>query len=111
MPFAALNSRAGRSTPVLQSLMPATLALLLLVAAPLARAMLPIQHWVQPSGARVYLIESPSIPMVDVQIDFDAGQRRAPQDRIGLLSAMTSMLYSGLAPRDPGRHAPHSIEN
>ena len=105
MPFAALNSRAGRSMPVLRSLMPGTLALLLLVAAPLARATLPIQHWVQPSGARVYLIENPSIPMVDVQIDFDAGQRRAPADRIGLLSAMTSMLYSGLTPRDPGRGA------
>jgi zinc protease len=38
-----------------------------------ARAAIPIQHWTLASGAQVYLVESPSIPMVDVQIDFDAG--------------------------------------
>jgi len=38
-----------------------------------AWALLPIQHWTEPNGARVWLVESPVIPMVDVQIDFDAG--------------------------------------
>ena len=41
-----------------------------------AWAGIPIQHWIQPSGAKVFLVESPAIPMVDVQIDFDAGGRR-----------------------------------
>ena len=36
-------------------------------------AAIPIQHWTMPSGVQVYLVESPSIPMVDMQIDFDAG--------------------------------------
>ena len=43
-----------------------------------AWALLPIQHWTQDSGAQVWLVESPVIPMVDVQIDFDAGSRRDP---------------------------------
>ena len=43
-----------------------------------AHASLPIQHWTQPSGARVFLVESHAIPMVDVQIDIDAGSRRDP---------------------------------
>ena len=43
-----------------------------------AWAALPIQHWTQASGAQVWLIESASLPMVDVQIDFDAGSRREP---------------------------------
>ncbi len=105
MPRLPLISRAGRCARGLQALVPAAMALLLLALAPLARATLPIQHWVQPSGARVYLIENPSIPMVDVQIDFDAGQRRAPADKIELVSAMTSMMDNGLLPRDPRRGA------
>jgi zinc protease len=34
--------------------------------------LLPIQHWTEPNGAQVWLVESPVIPMVDVQVDFDA---------------------------------------
>ena len=49
-----------------------------------AWALLPIQHWQEPSGARVWLVESPAIPMVDVQIDFDAGARRDPAEQAGL---------------------------
>ena len=36
-----------------------------------AWALLPIQHWTDASGARVWLVHSPAIPMVDVQVDFD----------------------------------------
>lgn len=69
---------------------------LLLVAGPLARAGLPIQKWQQPSGAQVYLVESRSIPMVDVQIDFDAGGRRDPAGQAGLASMTASMTGKGL---------------
>lgn len=64
-----------------------------------AWAALPIQHWTQPSGAKVWLIESPQLPMVDVQIDFDAGSRRDPADRIGLASATAEMTGKGLEAR------------
>ena len=29
---------------------------------------IPIQHWTMPTGAKVYLVEAPGIPMVDVEI-------------------------------------------
>jgi len=67
-----------------------------LLLAPLARAALPIQHWTQPSGAKVYLVESHAIPMVDVQMDFDAGGRRDPDGQAGLANATAAMTSKGL---------------
>jgi zinc protease len=64
-----------------------------------AWAALPIQQWKQPSGAQVWLVESPSLPMVDVQIDFDAGSRRDPADKVGLASATADMAGKGLEAR------------
>ena len=80
-------------------------AFFLMVFVPLAHATLPIAHWVQPSGARVYLVESPAIPMVDVQIDFDAGTRRDPPGKSSLASVTANLMELGLAPRDPRRGA------
>lgn len=65
-----------------------------------ALAALPIQKWQQPSGAQVWLIESPSLPIVDVQIDFDAGARRDPADKSGLASVTASMSGKGVEARD-----------
>ena len=43
-----------------------------------AWAGLPIQSWTAKTGARVLFVESRSIPMLDIAVDFDAGGRRAP---------------------------------
>lgn len=61
-----------------------------------AWALLPIQHWTEPSGAQVWLVESPAIPMVDVQIDFDAGSRRDPAAQAGLAGAVADMVSKGV---------------
>ncbi|MDZ7939236.1 MAG: pitrilysin family protein [Rhodoferax sp.] len=61
-----------------------------------AWAGIPIQHWTQASGAQVFLVESPGIPMVDVQIDLDAGGRRDPADKPGLASLMASGTANGV---------------
>lgn len=61
-----------------------------------AWALLPIQHWREPSGAQVWLVESSAIPMVDVQIDFDAGSRRDPAPQAGLASAVAGMASKGV---------------
>jgi zinc protease len=37
-----------------------------LLASHSAWALLPIEHWTQDSGAQVWLVNSPTIPMVDV---------------------------------------------
>ena len=67
-----------------------------LLAVGRAQATLPIQTLNTASGARVYLIHSPSLPMVDVQIDFDAGERRDPPNQVGLASAVASMTAKGI---------------
>jgi zinc protease len=72
---------------------------------PLAHAVLPIEHWQQPGGARVYLIESRNLPMVDVQIDLDAGARRDPVDRVGLAAAAAGQLASGIRAQSGGQGA------
>ena len=64
-----------------------------------AQAAIPIQHWTQPNGARVYLVESPAIAMVDVQIDFDGGSRRDPAAKAGLASIMAGMIDKGVLAR------------
>ena len=61
-----------------------------------AQAVIPIQHWTQASGAQVYLVESPAIAMVDVQLDFDAGSRRDPPGQAGLASLTASLLEKGV---------------
>ena len=74
---------------------------------PMAQAVLPIQHWQQASGTRVYLVESRNIPMVDVQIDLDAGSRRDPADKPGLASVAAGQLASGIQAQ-PGGQGPYA---
>lgn len=68
----------------------------LTVLALTAQAAIPIEHWVHGSGARVYLVASPTIPMLDVQIDVDGGSRRDPAAQAGLASATASLLSAGV---------------
>ena len=62
----------------------------------MAAAAIPVQHWTQPSGAKVYLVESPAIPMVDMQVDFDAGGRRDPAAQAGLASVTAGQFSKGV---------------
>ncbi len=57
---------------------------------------IPVQFWKLANGAEVYLAESPGIPMVDVQIDFDGGSRRDPADQSGLASATAALSAKGV---------------
>jgi len=66
------------------------------VVASSAWAAIPIEHWTQAGGARVYLVQSRSLPMVDVQIDFDAGSRRDPADKAGLANVTAGMASRGV---------------
>jgi len=61
-----------------------------------ALATIPVQHWTQAGGAEVYLIESPAVPMLDVQIDFDAGSRRDPPEKAGLAGLAAGLLEKGV---------------
>ena len=65
-----------------------------------AQAGLPIQRWTAANQAEVLLIESPALPMVDVQIDFDAGSRRDPATQAGLARAVSAMMSKGVRARE-----------
>jgi len=59
-----------------------------------------IQHWIAPTGAKVYFVESRSLPILDVAIDFVAGGARSPTDKAGVASLTASLLEAGLADLD-----------
>ena len=69
------------------------------LAACAAHAALPIQHWTASSGARVYFVESRSIPMLDINVDFDAGGRRVPADKAGLGGLAHALIKAGTTRR------------
>jgi zinc protease len=79
-------------------------SVLLLAFVSVAQAAIPIQHWTHASGARVYLVPSPSIPMLDVQINVDGGSRRDPAAQTGLAGATAGMLLAEVAAQ-PGQPA------
>lgn len=59
-----------------------------------------IEHWVSPSGARVYYVASPSLPILDVQVDFAAGSMFDPPGKSGLAALTRSTLDLGAGARD-----------
>lgn len=61
-----------------------------------ATAGIPIEHWKHATGAQIYLVSNPAIPMVDLQIDMDAGGRRDSKEKAGLVSVMAGMASKGL---------------
>jgi zinc protease len=76
---------------------PAIFLFCLVCWSPQAAAGVQIQQWTHSSGAKVYLGESPAIPMVDVLIEWDAGSRRDPAAQMGLAAAAANMLNKGVA--------------
>ena len=81
-----------------------------LVTGHAAMAAIAIEHWTQPSGAQVFLVQSHAIPMLDVQLDFDAGGRRDPANQAGLASVTASLSGMGVL-ANPSRGEPALDEN
>jgi zinc protease len=54
-----------------------------------------IEHWVSPSGARVYFVESRVLPMLDIQVDFAAGSMFDPAGKSGLAALTRGALDLG----------------
>lgn len=69
-------------------------ALFALICAPLAAAP-KIRHWQTGNGAGVYYVELHQLPMVDVQITFDAGSARDPRGKEGLALLTNNLLDEG----------------
>ncbi|MGB7479259.1 MAG: pitrilysin family protein [Burkholderiaceae bacterium] len=61
-----------------------------------AWAALAIDSWTLANGARVLFVENHSIPIVDLNVDFDAGSRRDPPGKAGLAALTAAMLARGV---------------
>lgn len=59
-----------------------------------------IEHWVSPSGARVYFVESRGLPILDVQVDFAAGSMFDPEGKSGLAALTRATLDNGAGKLD-----------
>ncbi|WP_418117815.1 M16 family metallopeptidase [Variovorax sp. 350MFTsu5.1] len=70
-----------------------------------AQAALPIQHWTLANGAKIYLVSTNALPIVDAQIDFDAGSRRDPAPQAGLASVTATMVEKGVRAGKSGEPA------
>lgn len=72
------------------------LAALALAAAGAAQAALPIEHWTTAAGTRVYFVRADAIPMLDINIDLDAGSRHDPPPKAGLASVTSGLVGKGV---------------
>lgn len=59
-----------------------------------SKPVLPIQHWQTKNGAQVYFVESKQLPMVDIEIVFNAGSAR-DGSQLGIAQLTNSMLNEG----------------
>lgn len=59
-----------------------------------------IEHWVAPSGARVFFVENHDLPILDVQADFVAGTAYDPVGKSGLASMTRGLLDLGVEGMD-----------
>lgn len=85
------------------------LALTLVAAAP-AQAALKIQSWTLDNGARVLFVENHSIPILDLNVQFDAGSRRDPEGKSGTAALTNAMLARGLHASDAPQQEPAMTE-
>lgn len=75
--------------------LPAVLLLGLFLCSTLAFADLPIRQWQTSSGARVLFVESRTLPMLDVAVEFPAGSSRDEAVSSGVASLTLRLLRLG----------------
>lgn len=70
------------------------IGLLFLLIAQSGWATVKIEHWQTSQGGRVYFVNTPALPMVDVRVTFDAGSAR-DDAQFGLAALTSAMLEAG----------------
>lgn len=74
--------------------------LLLLCVSGVTQAAVALQRWQTAQGATVMFVESHANPMVDVQVDFDAGTRRDTLAKPGVSELTADLLDAGTRRHD-----------
>ncbi|MDR1662537.1 MAG: insulinase family protein [Azoarcus sp.] len=87
------------SASLLRSLRVPALAALALVCGA-ARAVPIIEQWTAPTGAKVQLVSSHELPMIDIQVDFTAGSALDPDGKRGLAGFTHALLDAGAGELD-----------
>ncbi|MFZ2726364.1 MAG: pitrilysin family protein [Methylococcaceae bacterium] len=67
---------------------------LLLIASQSLMAAAKIEHWQTPQGSEVYYVHTDALPMVDIQVNFDAGSAR-DAEQFGLAALTAGVLDTG----------------
>ncbi len=60
-----------------------------------AWAILPISHWTTTTGAKVYFVANPGLPMLDVAVDFPAGSVYDQASKAGVAGLTQGLLRLG----------------
>ncbi|MBL8479882.1 MAG: insulinase family protein [Sterolibacteriaceae bacterium] len=84
--------------------------LLACLASSLALAGVKIEHWVAPSGARVFFVETRVLPILDVQIDFAAGGAFVAPAKAGLAGLTRGLLEAGAGELDEEKIAGRLVD-
>ena len=93
----ALMSRCGRVRRFAPGLLVAAAGVLL---AGQAQAVLPIEQWQTSNGVNVLFVRAADIPMLDIEVRFDAGDRLDPRGKTGLAGLTAALLDAGAGERD-----------
>ncbi|MGL4667976.1 MAG: M16 family metallopeptidase, partial [Saezia sp.] len=70
-----------------------------------------IEHWELENGAQVYWVQSQALPILDVQIAFDAGNSRDPQNKASLSAQVAMMNDKGIMVGSDALKEPAMDEN
>jgi zinc protease len=81
-----------------------------LFAAAAAHAGVRIEHWVAPSGANVYFVESHALPILDVEVDFSAGAAYDPPGKAGVADMTRGLLDAGAGDMDEEKIAGRVVD-
>lgn len=65
------------------------------IAPVISFAGIPIEHWTHSNGAKVYLVQAKSIPMIDIQVDWFAGSVGDPDKKLGLALMTAGLIDKG----------------
>jgi zinc protease len=76
------------------------IAVFTLTVSSFAHAGVNIQHWTTSAGARVFFVESRSLPILDVEVAFAAGSAYDPPGKSGLASLTQGLIDSGAGTLD-----------
>jgi zinc protease len=60
-----------------------------------AHAGVQIDHWITPSGTRVYFVQARGLPMLDIQVDLAAGAAYDVPEKAGVASLTRGLLDAG----------------